>query len=94
MLRVRRDYANFHLGLNSSQTLLIVFLTGFVVFMLLIPPPDLKLQSVRVKESTVFTRKYCTELTSLSMLSVFEVEIWCYRGGNVVPKWIDRQAGR
>ncbi|KAG6919191.1 hypothetical protein DXG01_008489 [Tephrocybe rancida] len=49
-------------------------------------------RSVRVKESTVFTRKYCTELTSLSMLSVFEVEIWCYRGGNVVPKWIDRQA--
>lgn len=28
------------------------------------------------------------------MLSVFEVEIWCYRGGNVVPKWIDRQAGQ
>ncbi|KAG6857419.1 hypothetical protein H0H87_004781 [Tephrocybe sp. NHM501043] len=49
-------------------------------------------RSVRVKESTVFTRKYCTELTSLSMLSVFEVEIWCYRGGNVVPKWINRQA--
>ncbi|KAF8896439.1 hypothetical protein BD779DRAFT_1433886 [Infundibulicybe gibba] len=48
-------------------------------------------RSVKVKESTVFTRKYCTELTSLSMLSVFEVEIWCYRGGNTVPKWIDRQ---
>ena len=46
-----------------------------------------------MKESTVFTRKYCTELTNLSMLSVFEVEIWCYRGGNVVPKWIERQAG-
>ena len=29
----------------------------------------------------------------MSMLSVFEVEIWCYRGGNVVPKWIERQAG-
>ena len=41
----------------------------------------------------MFTRKYCTELTNLSMLSVFEVEIWCYRGGNVVPKWIERQAG-
>lgn len=50
-------------------------------------------QGVRVKESTVFTRKYCTELTSLSMLSVFEVEIWCYRGGNTIPKWINRQAG-
>ncbi|KAF5372764.1 hypothetical protein D9615_010105 [Tricholomella constricta] len=49
-------------------------------------------RGVKVKESTVFTRKYCTELTSLSMLSVFEVEIWCYRGGNIVPKWIDRQA--
>ncbi|KJA20585.1 hypothetical protein HYPSUDRAFT_1091217 [Hypholoma sublateritium FD-334 SS-4] len=47
-------------------------------------------RSVKVKESTVFTRKYCTELTNLSMLSVFEVEIWCYRGGNVVPKWINR----
>ncbi|KAG6902842.1 hypothetical protein C0995_010727 [Termitomyces sp. Mi166 len=51
-------------------------------------------RGVKVKESTVFTRKYCTELTSLSMLSVFEVEIWCYRGGNVIPKWIDRQAGK
>ncbi|TFK36651.1 hypothetical protein BDQ12DRAFT_236216 [Crucibulum laeve] len=49
-------------------------------------------RSVKVKESTVFTRKYCTELTSLSMLSVFEVEIWCYRGGNTIPKWINRQA--
>ncbi|KAF8972184.1 hypothetical protein BDZ97DRAFT_1650258 [Flammula alnicola] len=47
-------------------------------------------RGVKVKESTVFTRKYCTELTNLSMLSVFEVEIWCYRGGNVVPKWISR----
>ncbi|TFK70334.1 hypothetical protein BDN72DRAFT_870392 [Pluteus cervinus] len=49
-------------------------------------------RGVKVKESNVFARKYCTELTSLTMLSVFEVEIWCYRGGNVVPKWIDRQA--
>ncbi|KAG6832781.1 hypothetical protein H0H92_009399 [Tricholoma furcatifolium] len=47
-------------------------------------------RGVKVKESTVFTRKYCTELTSLSMLSMFEVEIWCYRGGTVIPKWIDR----
>ena len=29
-------------------------------------------QSVRVKESTVFARKYCTEVTSLSTLSVYE----------------------
>ena len=50
-------------------------------------------QGVKVKESTVFTRKYCTELTNLSMLSVFEVEIWCYRGGNIVPKWISRHDG-
>ncbi|THV07338.1 hypothetical protein K435DRAFT_815567 [Dendrothele bispora CBS 962.96] len=49
-------------------------------------------REVKVKESTVFTRKYCTELTSLSLLSVFEVEIWCYRGGNEIPKWIMRQA--
>ncbi|KAJ4477259.1 hypothetical protein J3R30DRAFT_3290784 [Lentinula aciculospora] len=49
-------------------------------------------RGVKVKESTVFTRKYCTELTSLTLLSVFEVEIWCYRGGNTIPKWIMRQA--
>ncbi|TFK22887.1 hypothetical protein FA15DRAFT_595292 [Coprinopsis marcescibilis] len=49
-------------------------------------------RGVKVKESTVFSRKYCTELTSLSMLKVFEVEVWCYRGGNTIPKWIERQA--
>jgi hypothetical protein len=44
-----------------------------------------------VKESTVFTRKYqCTELTNLSMLSVFEVEV---RGGDVIPEWINRRDG-
>jgi hypothetical protein len=48
---------------------------------------------VKVKESTVFSRKYCTELTSLSTLSVFEVEIWCYRGGDEVPRWIERENG-
>ena len=41
----------------------------------------------------MFSRKYCTEVTNLSTLSVFEVEIWCYRGGDVVPKWIHRSAG-
>ena len=46
-----------------------------------------------MKESTVFTRKYCTELTNLSMLSVFEVEVWCYRGGDVIPEWISRRDG-
>ncbi|EIW83972.1 hypothetical protein CONPUDRAFT_50452 [Coniophora puteana RWD-64-598 SS2] len=49
-------------------------------------------RGVKVKESTVFTRKYCTELTNLSTLSVFEVEIWCFRGGNHIPKWIMRHA--
>lgn len=49
-------------------------------------------RGVKVKESTVFTRKYCTELTNLSTLSVFEVEIWCYRGGDIVPLWIHRHA--
>lgn len=49
-------------------------------------------RGVKVKESTVFSRKYCTELTNLSMLSVFEVEIWCYRGGDVIPQWIQRHA--
>ncbi|KAJ2932470.1 hypothetical protein H1R20_g4610, partial [Candolleomyces eurysporus] len=49
-------------------------------------------RGLKVKESTVFSRKYCTELTSLSMLRVFEVEIWCYRGGNTVPKWIERRS--
>lgn len=41
----------------------------------------------------MFSRKYCTEVTNLSTLSVFEVEIWCYRGGGSVPKWILRNAG-
>lgn len=48
---------------------------------------------MKVKESTVFTRKYCTELTNLSTLSVFEVEIWCYRGGDMIPPWILRNHG-
>lgn len=47
-----------------------------------------------MKESTVFSRKYCTEVTNLSTLSVFEVEIWCYRGGDTIPKWIMRNAGK
>ena len=51
-------------------------------------------RGVKVKESTVFSRKYCTEVTNLTTLSVFEVEIWCYRGGNTVPKWILRNAGK
>ena len=41
----------------------------------------------------MFSRKYCTEVTNLSTLSVFEVEIWCFRGGDIVPKWIIRDAG-
>ncbi|KAI0091316.1 hypothetical protein BDY19DRAFT_984231 [Irpex rosettiformis] len=49
-------------------------------------------RGVKVKESTVFSRKYCTEVTNLSTLSVFEVEIWCFRGGDIVPKWIHRSA--
>ncbi|KAI0078813.1 hypothetical protein K474DRAFT_1593468 [Panus rudis PR-1116 ss-1] len=49
-------------------------------------------RGVKVKESTVFSRKYCTEVTNLTTLSVFEVEIWCFRGGNTVPKWILRGA--
>lgn len=51
-------------------------------------------QNVRVKESSVFSRKYYTEVTKLSTLSVFEIEVWCYRGGDVIPKWIDRQSGQ
>jgi hypothetical protein len=53
----------------------------------------MRAQGVKVKESTVFSRKYCTELTSLSTLAVFEVEIWCFRGGDVIPKWIERNSG-
>lgn len=49
-------------------------------------------KGVKVKESSVFTRKYCTEVTSLATLSVFEVEIWCYRGGTSIPMWINRRA--
>ncbi|KAF7312389.1 hypothetical protein MIND_00252200 [Mycena indigotica] len=49
-------------------------------------------QGIKVKESTVFSRKYSTELTSLNVLSVFEVLIWCYRGKGEVPMWIYRDA--
>lgn len=49
-------------------------------------------KSIRVKESSVFSRKYYTEVTDLSSLSVFEIEIWCYRGGEDIPKWIDRKS--
>ncbi|KAH9944812.1 hypothetical protein B0H21DRAFT_779339 [Amylocystis lapponica] len=49
-------------------------------------------RGVKVKESTVFSRKYCTEVTNLQTLSVFEVEIWCFRGGDTIPKWIIRDA--
>ncbi|KAG2130299.1 uncharacterized protein EDB93DRAFT_1255970 [Suillus bovinus] len=44
---------------------------------------------VKVKESTVFSRKYCTEVTNLSAPPVFEVEIWCY-SGDAIPQWILR----
>ncbi|KAF7316791.1 hypothetical protein HMN09_00412200 [Mycena chlorophos] len=47
-------------------------------------------QGIKVKESTVFSRKYSTELTSLNVLSVFEVLVWCYRGKGEVPMWIYR----
>ncbi|KAH8118006.1 hypothetical protein DFH11DRAFT_871160 [Phellopilus nigrolimitatus] len=49
-------------------------------------------KNVRVKESSVFSRKYYTEVTKLSTLSVFEIEIWCYRGGDSIPLWIDRNS--
>lgn len=49
---------------------------------------------MRVKESSVFSRKYYTEVTQISTLSVFEIEIWCYRGGDQIPKWIDRKSGK
>ena len=59
----------------------------------LLPLTHCPSQGVKVKESTVFTRKYCTELTNLSTLSVFEVEIWCFRGGDMIPPWILRHHG-
>ena len=73
----------------------IVFLGGYVCLDLvsscLVLMPIMK--SIKVKESTTFSRKYCTELTSLSTLSVFEVEVWCYRGAEDTPKWILRNKG-
>ena len=42
----------------------------------------------------MFSRKYCTEVTNLTTLSVFEVEIWCFRGGDTIPKWILRNQGQ
>ncbi|KAJ7274319.1 hypothetical protein B0H12DRAFT_1199638 [Mycena haematopus] len=47
-------------------------------------------QGIKVQESTIFSRKYSTELTSLGVLSVFEVLIWCYRGKGEIPAWIYR----
>ncbi|KAJ6494896.1 hypothetical protein C8R47DRAFT_390639 [Mycena vitilis] len=47
---------------------------------------------IKVKESTIFSRKYSTELTSLGVLSVFEVLIWCYRGKGEIPAWIHKDA--
>ena len=72
---------------------LIVFSIGYVIPVISHALSSLTqyFQSVRVKESKVFSRKYCTEVTSLSTLSVFEVEIWCYRGGDTTPKWILRK---
>jgi hypothetical protein len=37
-----------------------------------------------VEESTTFSRKYCIELVARSL---FEIEIWCYRGLDS-SKWI------
>jgi hypothetical protein len=50
-------------------------------------------QGIKVKESTIFARKYSTELTSLGVLSVFEVLIWCFRGKGEIPAWIYRDKG-
>jgi hypothetical protein len=50
-------------------------------------------QGIKVQESTIFSRKYSTELTSLGVLSVFEVLLWCYRGKGEIPTWIYRDAG-
>ncbi|KAJ7126910.1 hypothetical protein C8R44DRAFT_912183 [Mycena epipterygia] len=49
-------------------------------------------RGLKVQESTIFSRKYSTELTSLGVLSVFEVLIWCYRGKGEIPTWIYRDA--
>ncbi|KAJ7227269.1 hypothetical protein GGX14DRAFT_347749 [Mycena pura] len=49
-------------------------------------------REIKVKESTIFSRKYSTELTTLGVLSIFEVLIWCYRGKGEVPAWIYRNA--
>lgn len=90
----RRGSASSLQGPSFSQTRLIVFSPGLGSSVLLLPSPiDCLSQGVKVKESTVFTRKYCTELTNLSTLSVFEVEIWCYRGGDTIPPWILRHHG-
>ncbi|KAJ7170801.1 hypothetical protein C8R43DRAFT_875680 [Mycena crocata] len=49
-------------------------------------------RGLKVKESTIFSRKYSTELTNLDILSVFEVLLWCYRGKGEIPTWIYRDA--
>ena len=55
--------------------------------------PFIAVKGVKVKESTVFTRKYSTELTKLKTLDMFSVQVWCYRGGSEIPRWIERRNG-
>lgn len=94
MSRGRTGCASYPRAQSFLLMPLTVSLPGYVILALfdlfLISPSHL--QGIKVKESSVFTRKYCTEVTSLSTLSVFEVEIWCYRGGTSTPMWINRRA--
>ena len=80
------------LGGRLFQAGLTVFSHEYVVFpvpvaydMMVMSPYS---QGVKVEESTVFSRDYYKEVIDLSTLSVFEAEIWCFRGGNDIPKWI------
>jgi hypothetical protein len=91
MWQGKKECASYRRVQSSSRMLSIASLPEYVMLLQLTSLSLTKrVQGVKVKESSVFTRKYCTEVTSLSTLSVFEVEIWCYRGGTSTPMWINR----
>ena len=94
MSRGRTGCASYPQARSSSPMRLTASLLEYVLLPYLSSSSltDHTFKGIKVKESSVFTRKYCTEVTSLSTLSVFEVEIWCYRGGTSTPMWINRHA--
>jgi len=47
-----------------------------------------------MRSTVVYLHLFSSRFVLQSTLSVFEVEIWCYRGGNTIPQWTLREAGQ